>query len=100
MEFQESAIQFAMRFARFVDSSPTPYHVCREVSHLLTSQGFVRLKESEAWKPVSSLNRKEKRFINLSHIARSPWREIFLHEKFFDFGCLCSGRKISSWKFV
>jgi len=40
---------FATRFASFVDKSPTPYHVCREISERLVPAGFVRLSESQPW---------------------------------------------------
>ena len=49
----ETAAEFAARFGRFVDSSPTPYHVCREISARLVGCGFVRLLESQSWKDVS-----------------------------------------------
>jgi aspartyl aminopeptidase len=48
----ETAAEFAARFGRFVDNSPTPYHVVREVSARLVGCGFVRLLESQPWKDV------------------------------------------------
>lgn len=43
-------MEFAARFGRFVDQSPTPYHVCRELGNRLLGQGFVKITEAQAWK--------------------------------------------------
>ncbi|NLU82340.1 M18 family aminopeptidase [Rhodococcus sp. HNM0569] len=34
---------------RFVDASPSPFHVCATVSSELTSAGFTRLDETQSW---------------------------------------------------
>jgi aspartyl aminopeptidase len=41
----------ADRLLRFIDSSPTPFHVVATVAEELTDAGFVRLDERDAWPP-------------------------------------------------
>ena len=42
----------AVEAAQFIDSSPTPFHLCAEASALLRDAGFVELAETAAWRPL------------------------------------------------
>ncbi|KAK0552673.1 hypothetical protein OC846_001835 [Tilletia horrida] len=39
----------ALRFLRYVDASPTPFHATAVSARMLQDAGFVRLRESEPW---------------------------------------------------
>ena len=97
----ETALEFATRFGLFVDNSPTPYHVCREVSARLVGSGFVRLLESQSWKDVSVLFIVSTTFcveaniyIEKTTTGYSSWRKVLLHEKLVDPRCVCGWRTI------
>eukprot|EP00510_Aplanochytrium_minuta_P004793 CAMPEP_0184022828 /NCGR_PEP_ID=MMETSP0954-20121128/10896_1 /TAXON_ID=627963 /ORGANISM="Aplanochytrium sp, Strain PBS07" /LENGTH=429 /DNA_ID=CAMNT_0026305393 /DNA_START=145 /DNA_END=1435 /DNA_ORIENTATION=+ len=44
---------FAQGFTRFVDASPTPFHVCANAASKLEAAGFTRLYENTPWKANS-----------------------------------------------
>ena len=35
---------------KFIDASPTPFHMCAEASDMLLSAGFVELQETDVWR--------------------------------------------------
>ena len=37
---------------RFIDASPTPFHMCAESAKMLLAAGFVELAETDAWRPL------------------------------------------------
>jgi aspartyl aminopeptidase len=39
----------ARDLCRFIDGSPSPFHVCRTVAGELEAEGFTRVDEREAW---------------------------------------------------
>lgn len=41
---------FAKNFLSFIDSSPTPFHVCKSAASILEEAGFKRLHEDTPWK--------------------------------------------------
>lgn len=41
--------QFASDFLSFLEKSPTPFHVVRNVTDILDNKGFTKLEESEKW---------------------------------------------------
>mmetsp|Transcript_11349 Transcript_11349/g.12869 ORF Transcript_11349/g.12869 Transcript_11349/m.12869 type:complete len:480 (+) Transcript_11349:213-1652(+) len=47
---------FAQGFTKFVDASPTPFHVCSNAAAKLEAAGFKRLSESVSWKATKALN--------------------------------------------
>ena len=34
---------------KYIDASPTPFHMCAESSAMLLAAGFVELQETDAW---------------------------------------------------
>ena len=44
--------ELALALAKFIDASPTPFHMCAESGALLTAAGFTELSETDAWSPV------------------------------------------------
>ena len=37
---------------KFIDASPTPFHMCAEASKMLLAAGFVELSETDEWRPL------------------------------------------------
>ena len=37
---------------KYIDASPTPFHMCAESSAMLLAAGFVELQETDAWRPL------------------------------------------------
>ena len=50
----------AQQCADFLHKSPTPFHMCREASKMLTAAGFKELSEDESW--IGDLKRGGKYF--------------------------------------
>jgi aspartyl aminopeptidase len=44
--------ELAVAAGKFIDSTPTPFHLCAQGAALLRSAGFVELVETEAWRPL------------------------------------------------
>ena len=42
----------ASEMMKFIDASPTPFHMCAEASSMLIDAGFVELAETDAWRPL------------------------------------------------
>ena len=42
----------AVEMIKFIDASPTPFHMCAEASTMLLAAGFVELAETDAWRPL------------------------------------------------
>ena len=42
----------AEEMIKFIDASPTPFHMCAEASTMLLAAGFVELAETDAWRPL------------------------------------------------
>jgi aspartyl aminopeptidase len=47
--------EFVSRFMKFSESSPTPFHVCKNLVETLYENGFVGLLEKQSWKDVCFL---------------------------------------------
>lgn len=46
------AKELAVAAGKFIDSTPTPFHLCAQGAELLRAAGFVELEETEAWRPL------------------------------------------------
>ena len=46
------AKELAVAVGKFIDSTPTPFHLCAQSAELLRAAGFVELVETEAWRPL------------------------------------------------
>ena len=46
------AKELAVAAGKFIDSTPTPFHLCAQSAELLRAAGFVELVETEAWRPL------------------------------------------------
>ena len=44
--------ELAVAAGKFIDSTPTPFHLCAQGAALLRAAGFVELVETEAWRPL------------------------------------------------
>ena len=42
----------AVAMMKFIDESPTPFHMCAESPGMLLAAGFVELAETDAWRPL------------------------------------------------
>jgi aspartyl aminopeptidase len=42
----------ATEMMKFIDASPTPFHMCAEGATMLLAAGFVELAETDAWRPL------------------------------------------------
>ena len=47
-----AAAELAAAAGKFIDSTPTPFHLCAQAAALLQAAGFVELGETEAWRPL------------------------------------------------
>ena len=48
----ETGASLAAEMMKFIDASPTPFHMCAEASAMLLAAGFVELAETDAWRPL------------------------------------------------
>ena len=46
------AKELAVAAGKFIDSTPTPFHLCAQGAEILRAAGFVELEETEAWRPL------------------------------------------------
>ena len=44
--------ELAHAACKFIDETPTPFHMCAEATRALKSAGFVELREADAWRPL------------------------------------------------
>ena len=49
---QENKTDRIQNLLNFIDRSPTPFHAVQEMSDTLSSKGFIKLEEADAWKLV------------------------------------------------
>ena len=47
-----SGMTLAGDMMKYIDASPTPFHMCAESSAMLLAAGFVELQETDAWRPL------------------------------------------------
>ena len=52
MSYAGDGISLAVEAGKFIDSTPSPFHLCAEASALLEAAGFVELQETDAWRPL------------------------------------------------